>query len=306
MDVVCGARVRSGHAIVEGGSVQDFAGKTAFVTGGASGIGLAMARAFLDAGMNVMLADIEDAALQEALRTLSNHGPRVAGTLCDVSVRDALERAAAAAFAAYGKVHLVCNNAGVSRAGPVERIAPDDWEWVIGVNLMGAVNGIRIFLPHMKAHGEDGHIVNTASIAGVVGSALSGPYSASKFAIVGLSEVLADELAGSNIGVSVLCPGMIRTRMVDNGRNRPVRFGGSFDLAGDVANAERNARFLAANKAGLDPDLVPPMVLQAIRENRLYIFTHPEREADVEVRFQRLRAGFDALRRAPPHGKRTT
>jgi NAD(P)-dependent dehydrogenase (short-subunit alcohol dehydrogenase family) len=278
--------------------MRDFAGKTAFITGGASGIGLALARAFLEAGMNVMLADIEEPALQAALRGLSNYGPRVAGTLCDVSEHETLRRAADEAFARFGKVHVVCNNAGVSRAGPIETIASSDWEWVIGVNLMGTIDGIRLFLPHIKAHGEGGHIVNTASIAGLVGGALSGPYAATKFGVVGLSEVLSDELAGSNVGVSVLCPSWVRTRMVDNGRNRPQRYGGSFDLAGDTANQERNARFLAAVEHGLDPDRVASMVMQAIRDNRLYVLTHADREAAVEARFRRIGEGFAALRRS--------
>jgi NAD(P)-dependent dehydrogenase (short-subunit alcohol dehydrogenase family) len=278
--------------------MRDFAGKTAFITGGAGGIGLALARAFLDAGMNVMLADIEEPALQAALRGLANHGPRIAGTLCDVSERDTLRQAADEAFARFGKVHVVCNNAGVSRAGPIEKIASSDWEWVIGVNLMGTIEGIRLFLPHIKAHGEGGHIVNTASIAGLLGGALSGPYAATKFGVVGLSEVLADELAGSTIGVSVLCPSWVRTRMVDNGRNRPQRFGGAFDLASDTANRERNARFLAAVEQGLDPDRVAATVMQAIRDNRLYVFTDADLEAAVAARFRRIGEGFAALRRS--------
>ncbi len=276
--------------------MKDLKGKTAFITGAASGIGLAMARAFLEAGMNVMLADIEEPALQSALRVLSNHGPRVAGVLCDVSERKTLEQAAAKAFATFGKVHVLCNNAGVSRAGLVEKIAVSDWEWVIGVNLMGTIAGLQLFLPHIKAHGEGGHIVNTASIAGLAPGALSGPYAATKFGVIGLSEVLADELAGSNIGVSVLCPSWVRTRMVDNGRNRPARFGGKFMLADDTANAERNARFLAAVDKGLDPEHVPTLVMQAMRENRLYVFTDATRQADVEKRFQRIEQGFDALK----------
>ena len=275
--------------------MKDFAGKTAFITGGASGIGLALARAFLEAGMNVMLADIEEPALKTALRGLSNHGPRVAGVVSDVSERRTLEQAAEEAFARFGKVHVLCNNAGVSRAGLVEKVATSDWEWVIGVNLMGTVAGLQLFLPHIKAHGEGGHIVNTASIAGLAPGALSGPYAATKFGIVGLSEVLSDELAGTNIGVSVLCPSWVRTRMVDNGRNRPARFGGRFALGDDPANAERNARFLAAVEKGLDPDRVAPLVMQAMRENRLYVFTDPERQADVEKRFRRIEAGVAAL-----------
>jgi NAD(P)-dependent dehydrogenase (short-subunit alcohol dehydrogenase family) len=274
--------------------MQEFRDRTAFVTGGAGGIGMAMARAFLDIGMRVMIVDVERAALDAALNALSNHAGRVAGTLCDVSVPAELERAAAEAIARFGKVHLVCNNAGVSRAGPIERIAASDWDWVIGVNLLGTVHGIRLFLPHMRAHGEGGHFVNTASVSGIAPGALSGPYAATKAGIIGLSEVLAQELAGSDIGVSVLCPAMVQSRMVDNGRNRPARFGGAFDLAGDVANAERNARYLAANRAGLDPDRVPPLVLRAIRENRFYVFTHPASRAAVEARHARLMAGFDA------------
>jgi NAD(P)-dependent dehydrogenase (short-subunit alcohol dehydrogenase family) len=275
--------------------METFVGKTAFVTGGASGIGLALVRAFLAEGMNVVLADIEEPALTAALGSLSNHGPRVRGALCDVSRREILERAAAEAIAAFGKVHILCNNAGVSRAGLAERIAPSDWAWVVGVNLMGAVHGIEIFLPHMKAHGESAHIVNTASISGLLPSALAGPYTATKAGIIGLSEVLADELAGSTIGVSVLCPSWVRTRMVDNGRNRPERFGGAFALADDTENAARNARFLAAAEAGLDPDQVAPLVLRAIRENRLYVFTHLDRKAAVAARFARILDDFAPL-----------
>jgi NAD(P)-dependent dehydrogenase (short-subunit alcohol dehydrogenase family) len=275
--------------------MEQLAGKTAFVTGGASGIGLGLARAFLATGMNVMLADVEELALQSALHSLSDHGSRVAGALCDVAQRESLQRAAAAAFTAFGKVHILCNNAGVSRAGPVEGIALSDWDWVVGVNLMGVVHGIEIFLPHIKVHGEGGHIINTASMAGLVPGALSGPYAATKFGVVGLSEVLAEELAGSDIGVSVLCPGWVRTRMVDNGRNRPARFGGRFDLASDTANAQRNKRFLAAVAQGMDPDAVAALVLRAVRERRLYVFTHIERRAGVEARFRRILDDFAAL-----------
>ncbi len=274
--------------------MQDFTGKTAFITGGASGIGLALAKGFLQVGMNVMLADIEEPALERALKSLASYDNRLGGIVLDVALRDAYERAAAAAFAKFGKVHVVCNNAGVSRAGRVETVLSSDWEWVLDVNLKRTITGIQLFLPHIKAHGEGGHIVNTASMSGLVGQALSGPYAATKYAIVGLSEVLADELKGTDIGVSVLCPASVRTLMPMNGRNRPGRFGGGFDLAEDTANAERNARFLANNAAGLDPDRVAPMVLRAIRENRLYVLTDPARRAAVEARYARIMAGFDA------------
>ncbi|HEX4113265.1 MAG TPA: SDR family NAD(P)-dependent oxidoreductase [Stellaceae bacterium] len=274
--------------------MQDFTGKTAFVTGGASGIGFAMAKAFLEAGMNVMLADIEAKALAAALKSLAVYDNRLGGIVLDVSLRDAYEKAAAETFAKFGKVHIVCNNAGVSRAGAVDKVSPADWEWVWGVNLRGTVTGIQIFLPHIKAHGEGGHIVNTASMSGLVGNALSGVYASTKYAIVGISEVLAEELKGSGIGVSVLCPAVVHTNMPMNGRNRTDRFGGALDITTDPTLAERNARFLAANAAGLDPDRVAPMVLRAIRENRLFIVTDPARREIVAARHARLMAAFDA------------
>ena len=211
-----------------------------------------------------------------------------------------LAEAAARTFAEFGKVHILCNNAGVSRAGPIESIASSDWDWVIGVNLKGLVHGLQIFLPHMKAHGEPGHVVNTASINGVAGTALAGPYSATKFAAVGISEVLAAELAGSPIGVSVLCPSWVKTRMLDNGRNRPARFGGPIRLDTDGANAERNRRYAKALEDGLDAADVAKLVVEAIEARRLYIFTHADRREDVERRYEMMLQGFDALSDNPP------
>jgi NAD(P)-dependent dehydrogenase (short-subunit alcohol dehydrogenase family) len=270
-------------------------GKTAFVTGGASGIGLALCRAFGQRGMNVAMADVEAAACAQAVETLRREGMRVIGVTCDVSDRYSLAEAAAKAFSEFGHVHILCNNAGVSRAGPIEGIAASDWDWVIGVNLKGLVHGLQIFLAHMKAHGEQGHIVNTASMNGVVGAPLAGPYCATKFATVGISEVLAAELEGSPIGVSVLCPSWVKTRMLDNGRNRPARFGGPIALDMDGSNAERNRRYASALESGLDPAHVAKRVCEAIQTRRLYVFTHADRRTDVERRFELMMAGFDAL-----------
>jgi len=275
--------------------MKEFQGRTAFVTGAASGIGLAMARTFLDRGMNVMMPDVEQAALDQAFHGLSNYGDRVAKVLVDVSIGEAFAEAANTAYRTFGKVHILCNNAGVSRGGAVEEISTADWEWVVGVNLYGTVHGIRPFLPHMKAHGEDGHIVNTASINGVSGSALAGPYSATKFAVVGMSEVLAAELAETPIGVSVLCPSWVRTRMLDNGRNRPARFGGPIKLDADGGNAERNARYAKALESGLDPGHVAELVICAIETRRLFVFTHAETRAAVERCHELMLQGFDAL-----------
>ena len=166
--------------------MQELAGKTAFVTGGASGIGFALGRAFAEAGMKVMLADIETDALAAAVKSLHNVGPDVRGIDCDVTDPVSVERAAKATYDAFGNVHVVCNNAGVAGGGGIDNIQLDSWRWVLDVNLMGVVHGIRTFVPHIRAHGEGGHIVNTASMAGMQGDLGFSPYTASKFAVVGM------------------------------------------------------------------------------------------------------------------------
>jgi NAD(P)-dependent dehydrogenase (short-subunit alcohol dehydrogenase family) len=275
--------------------MKDLAGKAAFITGGAGGIGLAMARAFGRRGMKVSIADVEAETCAQAVETLRREGIAAIGSACDVSDRDSLAEAAAKTLAEFGKVHILCNNAGVSRAGAIETIAPSDWDWVIGVNLKGLVHGLQLFLPHMKAHGEEGHIVNTASVNGVAGAPLAGPYSATKFAVVGMSEVLAAELAETPIGVSVLCPSWVRTRMLDNGRNRPAQYGGPIELDADSANAERNARYARALEGGLDPADVAELVIGAIETRRLFVFTHAETRVAVERCHELMMQGFDAL-----------
>lgn len=274
--------------------MHEFAGKTAFVTGAASGIGLALSRSLAIAGASVMLCDIEERALAAAVEEVATIGGAVDGVRCDVADRDDYQRAAETTFERFGDVHILCNNAGVSRAGAIEKIAEPDWNWVVGVNLMGVVHGIQAFVPRMKTSGAACHVVNTSSMVGVVGGALSGPYAATKFAIVGLTDVLAAELEGTNIGVSVLCPSWVRTQMPNNGRNRPDRFGGPFDLASDTENAERNARYLAAAELGLDPMEVAAMVLDAMRERRRFIFTHADARVEVEQHNAVVQLGFDA------------
>lgn len=275
--------------------MREFSGRTAFITGAASGIGLGMARVFLDRGMNVMMADVEKAALDAAAHSLSNYGDRVASVVCDVSVGDAISDAAQQAIAKFGKVHILCNNAGVSRAGRVEEISLGDWEWVIGVNLYGMIHGVRAFVPHMRAHGEPSHIVTTSSMSGLTPKALAGPYGATKFALVGLSHVLHDELADTNIGVSVLCPGWTRTNMPDNGRNRPARFGGAYDFRADPLMAERNKSYVEGSKNGLDPLDLAQLVVRAIEEDEFYIVTEPGRRGSVAKRYDELMGAFDAV-----------
>ena len=201
--------------------MRKLAGKTAFVTGGASGIGFALGRAFAETGMKVMLADIEADALEAAVRSLRNFGPDVRGVICDVADPASIERAAKASYEAFGNVHVVCNNAGVAAGAGIDDILLEDWRWVLEVNLMGVLYGIRTFLPHIRAHGEGGHVVNTASMAGMQSGLGFGPYSASKFAVVTMSEGLAMYLKPLGIGVSVLCPGWVRTRINESGR-RPA------------------------------------------------------------------------------------
>ena len=275
--------------------MRELAGKTAFVTGGASGIGLALGRAFAAAGMKVMLADIEAVALEKAVKNLNEFSPDIRGTLCDVGDPASVERAAQASFAAFGNVHVVCNNAGVAAGGGIDTISLDNWRWVLDVNLMGVLHGIRSFLPHMRAHSEGGHIVNTASMAGMMGGLGFSPYGASKFAAVSMSEGLAAQLKPHGIGVSVLCPSYVRTGIGDSGRNRPERYGPATVLDPEGPSAKMVAEIARQLAAGLEPAAVAARVLTAIRENQLYVFTHPGMRAEVEARFTAILAAMDAV-----------
>src|SRR5882724_6373077 len=255
--------------------MRELAGKTAFVTGGASGIGLALGRAFAQAGMKVMLADIEADALAAAVKGLENVRPGVRGVICDVADPSSVERAAKASYEAFGNVHVVCNNAGVAASGGIDNISLDNWRWVLDVNLMGVLHGIRSFLPHIRGHGEGGHFVNTASMAGMESGLGFSPYGASKFAVVGMSEGLAAQLRPLGIGVSVLCPSFVRTRIGESGRNRPQRFGPTQTPDPASPAGQMLALITASIAAGLDPADVAARVLAAIREDEPYVFTHP-------------------------------
>jgi NAD(P)-dependent dehydrogenase (short-subunit alcohol dehydrogenase family) len=273
--------------------MRQLAGKTAFVTGGASGIGFALARAFAEAGMKVMLADIERDALSAAVEGLRILGPDVRGITCDVADPVSVERAASASFEAFGNVHIVCNNAGVGGGSGIDGISLDTWRWVLDVNLMGVVHGIRTFLPHMRAHGEGGHIINTASMAGMLSGLGFSPYAASKFAVVTMSEGLALQLAPLGIGVTILCPEFVRTRISESGRNRPERYGpmpvpDPASPAGVLA-----ARLAELSRSGMDPSEVAARVLHAIREDELYVFTHPHMRTKLALRFATILEAMD-------------
>jgi NAD(P)-dependent dehydrogenase (short-subunit alcohol dehydrogenase family) len=275
--------------------MRELAGKTAFVTGGASGIGFALGRAFAQAGMKVMLADIETGALEAAVKSLHNVGPGVNGVICDVGDPASVERAAQAAYDAFGNVHVVCNNAGVAAAGGIDNISIDNWRWVLDVNLFGVLYGIRTFLPHIRAHGEGGHLVNTASMAGMINGMGFSPYSASKYAVVSMSEGLAAQLEPLGIGVSVLCPGYVRTGIGESGRNRPQRYGPTQPLDPASPAAAMVAEIAARLQAGLDPAAVAVLVLDAIRNDELYVFTHPDMRGWVDERIAAIQAAMEKV-----------
>ena len=272
--------------------MRDLPGLTAFVTGAASGIGFALARAFAEESMNVMLVDIEAPALESAVARLAAHAPRIASVVCDVSDHASVLRAAQLTAAAFGPVHILCNNAGVAGGSGIEAISTETWRWVVDVNLMGVVHGIAAFLPGMRAHGQGGHIVNTASMAGLQANIGFSPYVATKYAVVGMSEGLAKELGDEGIGVSVLCPGFVRTRIADSARNWPERYGATSPPAPGSAGARLAAALAESAVAGLDPDNVAARVVAAIRANELYVFTHPEMRDEVDARFAAIDAAF--------------
>lgn len=272
--------------------MQDFQGRTAFVTGAASGIGRSLARAFLAEGANVMLADVEAQALEAAVADLRDGDGRIDSLICDVSDAAAVKDAARRTIDRFGNVHVLCNNAGVGTGGPLEEVTEASWQWIIGVNLMGVAHGLQAFVPHMKEHGEASHIVNTASIAGMLCLPNMGPYCATKFAVVAMTEVLAGELADSNIGASVLCPMWVRTRIHESERNRPKALRDAQPRNIDPARRAEISQVIAE---GMDPDVVAGIVLSGIRAKRLHIFTHPENQAMVAERFEGILAAFDGL-----------
>ena len=220
--------------------MKEFQGRTAFVTGGASGMGFAMAEAFGREGMNVMLADIEEGALSRALLALRDQQIRCEGVVADVSSRASMRKAALETISKFGKVHVVVNNAGVAVSAPMDRLTEDEWRWVLDVNLKGVVNGVEIFVPLIASHGEGGHIVSTASLAGLFTGPGVEPYSATKYAVVGMSEGWRAELKSRNIGVSVLCPALVNTNILDSYRNRPGLYGGPGRWA--MSSARRSSR----------------------------------------------------------------
>ncbi|BBC72549.1 short-chain dehydrogenase [Altererythrobacter sp. B11] len=272
--------------------MRDLAGKGAFITGGASGIGLGMAKAFAQVGMKVCIADIRQDHLDQAQEELAAAGlaGRVEAMLLDVTNRQAYAAAADEVEARCGRLHVLCNNAGIGILKSLGNADYADWDWAVDVNLNGVFNGIHALLPRIRAHGEGGHIVNTASMAGVLQYSQAGLYVATKFAVVGLSEALRAELAPEGIGVSAFCPGGVRSNIREYEKTRPARFAAEgaeakgppprFNLS--EADRERLGRLTAT------PEEAGEMVLQGIRDNALYIFTAPEFRPGIVDRFQAM------------------
>jgi NAD(P)-dependent dehydrogenase (short-subunit alcohol dehydrogenase family) len=268
--------------------MNEFRGRTAFVTGAASGIGLGLARTFLDRGMNVMMADVETAALQAAVHSLSNYGDHVASVLCDVSVGEAIADAAARTIERFGKVHILCNNAGVGVIGPIKITKFGDWDWALSVMIGGVVNGLQLFLPRILKHGEGGHILTTSSMGGVLPLSESVIYSTTKAAVIGMCEALRGALAEDNIGVSAFCPGPVTTNIRETGRYRPEQYrkdSGYAEFEKELAKRPDSPNWMSIEECG-------ERVLNGIRRNDLYIFTHREFKEGVAERMEAMLASF--------------
>jgi NAD(P)-dependent dehydrogenase (short-subunit alcohol dehydrogenase family) len=282
--------------------MKDVAGKVAFITGGDSGIGLGIARAFTDAGMKVAITYRTKSHLDEAMTYLKSAGDRVHAIELDVTDRAGFEKAAVETLKIFNKVHVLVNNAGVGVIGGLSIATYDDWDWAMGVNVTGVFNGVRTFLPRIQAHGEGGQVVATSSLAGLLGHGPAGVYTASKFAVVGMMEALRNELDGTNIGVSVFCPGIVNTNIGKSNRNRPA----SLSDSGFKPDPKMMARMQEAMKdmrgppPGMDALEAGQRVLRGVRNNDLYILTTPEFEDEFRARGEAVVASLPTDVNATP------
>jgi len=266
--------------------MQDFKGKVAVVTGGASGIGEGMARTFAAEGMHVVVSDIEGDRAESVSASLRETGARSIAVQTDVTDRDAVEALAEKTYAEFGAAHLVCNNAGVCVGGSAHESSDADWSWLFQVNVNGVIHGCQAFIPRMIEQGGDAHIVNTASIGGFLpGGEILGVYTATKASVVGITESYADSIKAHGIGMSVLCPAFVTSNLIEAERNRPDEFGkrpGGLEpiLGGGF-------------ETGMDPLTVGKWVVRAVKDDQRFIFTHPEMRELVEGHFAQVMEGCD-------------
>jgi NAD(P)-dependent dehydrogenase (short-subunit alcohol dehydrogenase family) len=292
--------------LMEESGMLDFSGRTAFVTGGANGIGLGLVRALLAQGCKVAIADIREDALAAACRTLDNQS--VAAVQLDVSSRTAFADAADRAEAALGPVSLVFNNAGINLFQTIDESSYDDWDWVMGVNLHGVINGVMTFAPRIKALGQGGYIVNTASMASFLCGGAPGIYNTTKFAVRGLSESLRYSLSPHGIGVSVLCPGLVKSHIYASDEVRPA----TLSAGAKPVDSAAVHRLEQLHQFGMEPDVIAARTLDAMKENRFHIFPHPEFRDELATVFDEVlddfrdypedagfaeRTGFEKMRR---------
>jgi NAD(P)-dependent dehydrogenase (short-subunit alcohol dehydrogenase family) len=275
--------------------MKDVEGKVAFITGGDSGVGLGMARAFTDAGMKVVITYRTTSHLDEAMSYLESAGKRVHAISVDVTDRPGMEKAAAETLQVFGKVHVLVNNAGVSFTGnaPLSRATYDDWDWVMGVNLNAVFNGLRSFLPRIQAHGEGGQVITTSSMRGLFAVGDAGCYCTSKFAVVGMMEALRAEFVNTNIGVSVFLPGLVTSNVLDSTRNRSSALAET-GAAVDPAMVSAAKKIINDPKLALTPLEAGRLVLRGMRNNDLYILSHPEFAPIMQARSEALMASIPA------------
>jgi len=271
--------------------MSDYSGKTAVVTGAASGIGLALAERFVQERMQVVMADIQEDALNEAVAKLQERQGRVVGVVTNTMLQESVENLAESAIKEFGNIHVLCNNAGVASSmggggSAIWEIPNPDWDWVMGVNFYGVLYGLQSFIPHMLAHGEAGHIVNTASLAGLMPA--GGTYGVSKHGVLVLTETLYNDLESrdANIGASVLCPGFVNTKIIDAERNRPE----SLQVDNEAASEQAMAVGRALLAQGMAPEDLANAVFEAIEEKRLYILPHPAWDDFVRSRVEHVLA----------------
>lgn len=269
-----------------------YSNKTAFVTGAASGIGFALSEALLSKGAKVMMADMNGPGLSEAMAKLGGVSENLSSVICDVRDVTSVKAAAEQTIDTFGKVHMVMNNAGVALAGQSGRIKLEDWQWIVDINLMGVVYGVEIFTPLIKSHGEGGHILNTASMAGHMTTEYMPPYHATKYAVVGYSESIAQELKKHDIAVSCLCPTWVKSNIANSGDDRPSAHGKSTKLSGMVKAAQENVSALVAN--GMEAHRMAELTLAMMAEKRMHVFNDPEARPAIDMRAKSLATDYDA------------